>query len=655
MRSWAGRAYERTFRCAMGALTLLLCAGLLSAQYVGSTACKECHPVQYQKQSSSPHAKALATARPGAPGEWAFGAGQKAITYLSYQSEDWYLERGLSFYAASKRMAPTPGHQGAVDLPYPTLAAGASVARCFRCHSTGTLRLSSTGAIEPAENGVGCESCHGPGAEHVRSADPAKIGNPKRLNAVEMNRFCGTCHRRPPEPAEVNDGRVAIGLKFDWSNRWNVRQQPAYLSQSACFRASGGELSCITCHDPHTAANPSAASYDQRCASCHTDVKHLAPTPGVACVSCHMPNVSATSEMQFTNHWIGVYSSANPLVPAHSPGTRPPLDLPPTEAGKHQPPNDVAGMRPLFEQAIAAEEERPGSPQLAHRLETLGLFLKETGNPSAAELPLRRAVQLNRDRHAAETASSEIELAQILQTLGRSQDAIALFQQAAGEADARASAQAYESLARLDVANRAAYYAKAVAAEETAWGKSNPRVATQLSNLALASRAGRESTASETLLRRALDIQVAAFGRNHYQTAATINNLASVLQDLGKLAEAENLWREALSIFRQKLPNSPEIAAVSANLADVLNRKGDKPGAIALLREAIANDEAAGGADTVEAAADLAGLAHLLQQSGDQTGAEPLLRRALSIYEARLGSESFPARETKLMLEGTRR
>jgi len=281
----------------------------------------------------------------------------------------------------------------------------------------------------------------------------------------------------------------------------------------------------------------------------------------------------------------------------------------------------------------------------------LGLFLKELGKPAGGEQALRQALDLNRLRHSSETSSSEVELALLLQTIGKRREATELFRKASAGTDARAAALGYENLARLDPVNAASYYEKAAAAERIAWGKTSPRVATQLSNQALALKAEAGKT-REVLLRQALEIQEAAFGRSHYQTAATLSNLASVLQSLGKLDEAEKLSREAFSIFSQRLPHTLELAAVCANLADILNRKGDGSGAIGFLRLAIANDEAGGGADSVETAADLAGLARLLQQSDDSSEAGALFRRALSIYESKLGADSVPAREVRRSLGG---
>ena len=123
-----------------------------------------------------------------------------AITYVSQLDEDTYAEHGLTYYASTKSMARTPGHKTSADVLYPTFDPVASVLRCFRCHSTGPVKLGAGYAIEPSDTGVRCEACHGPGAGHVQSGGgKGTIRNPGQLNAVELNEFCGTCHRKAPE------------------------------------------------------------------------------------------------------------------------------------------------------------------------------------------------------------------------------------------------------------------------------------------------------------------------------------------------------------------------------------------------------------------------------------------------------------------------
>ena len=284
----------------------LLLAPVCLAQFAGSKACAGCHAAQYRTQSKSGHAHALALAPAGSPGHWAFGAGAKAITYVSQADEDWYVEHGMSYYPAKKAMAATPGHANGGDLRFRTFDPVASVLRCFRCHSTGPLSLGQGHSIQPAEPGVHCESCHGDGAAHVKSNGAAgTIFNPKRLSAAELNQYCGTCHRKPPE----------VGEESDWSNAWNVRHQPTYLDRAACFRKSKGALSCLTCHDPHASLSQTAADYDKRCSGCHRTVKHRTATSGQSCVGCHMPQVTTSAQLQFTNHWIGIYAKGNRLMP----------------------------------------------------------------------------------------------------------------------------------------------------------------------------------------------------------------------------------------------------------------------------------------------------------------------------------------------------
>jgi hypothetical protein len=82
----------------------------------------------------------------------------------------------------------------------------------------------------------------------------------------------------------------------------------AAMRLSKCYRASGGKMNCLTCHDPHNDVN-----YNARCAQCHATVVHKARA-GNDCVSCHMPKrvVTQISHAALTNHRI-VASPGEPL------------------------------------------------------------------------------------------------------------------------------------------------------------------------------------------------------------------------------------------------------------------------------------------------------------------------------------------------------
>jgi len=182
---------------------------------------------------------------------------------------------------------------------YRTFAPDSNILRCFQCHSTGKLGLTESRSIVPGEAGVRCESCHGPGAMHAAKPGRDNIVNPSRLTAAAINDLCGQCHRMPP----------AQGAATNFENPWNVRHQPVYFSQSACFLKSAGKLSCISCHDPHQDTKPRG---DEKCAECHAQTRHVSNVSNKSCVTCHMPVVNPSPLLGFANHWIGVYRLTGP-------------------------------------------------------------------------------------------------------------------------------------------------------------------------------------------------------------------------------------------------------------------------------------------------------------------------------------------------------
>jgi tetratricopeptide (TPR) repeat protein len=619
-------------------ISILLLCRIGSAQYIGSEACHACHSVQFEKHSKSGHAHALALAPSGSPGHWAFGAGAKAITYVSQADQDSYLEHGLSYYAATKSMALTPGHTSAAGMRYRTFDPVASVLRCFRCHSTGPLRLGAGYSIEPSEPGVHCESCHGPGAAHVKSSGAAgTIQNPNRLKAAELNVFCGSCHRKPPEAGE----------ETDWSNSWNTRHEPDYLSHAACFRKSNEQLSCLTCHDPHAPLSRSVTEYDKRCLGCHQAVRHRVAVTSRACVDCHMPQVATSGQLHFTNHWIGIYEKGAKLVPARraTKGLIPLRLAVPVSRGLTSP-GDPSSLKPLFEQALQDRAKELGAehPQVARSASDLGLFLKSQGNPVAAEAPLRKALEIDQASGGAMVSADQENLATVLEAAGKHQEAFELLRKAGQGPDPGVAARCLAALAFLDPGNAESYYRLALKKEETASGVDHPRVAVLLNDLALALRQKDDNRSAEPLFRRALAIQEKALGPNHAAAATTLNNLGSLLESTGQLAEAERLERRALRIFEEKLgPESMELATTCSNLADLLWTKGDRASAVNLYRRAVSVDESVYGPEDPEVAADLANLGMLLKESGQNAAGDGSLRRALAIYEKTFGPNSLQA------------
>jgi Cytochrome c554 and c-prime len=207
-----------------------------------------------------------------APIEWAFGLGHKGQTYI-YERDGGFYESRLSFYKSLQALDLTTGHDASNpdDLKSAMgrwLDAG-EARRCFGCHTTASNVGGhfDTSHLTP---GVQCESCHGPGANHVAAmkagkieAGHAAIFNPKKLDPVASVDFCGACHRTW---ADVVLGEQKLRSVM------NVRFQPYRLEDSKCWRNSQGDarLQCIACHNPHEQLNQEASSYDAKCLTCHS-------------------------------------------------------------------------------------------------------------------------------------------------------------------------------------------------------------------------------------------------------------------------------------------------------------------------------------------------------------------------------------------------
>ena len=159
----------------------------------------------------------------------------------------------------------------------------------------------------PRELGVRCEVCHGPGAAHAADPPHNHPHNPARMTALEMNAFCGKCHR-----LDLDTGEELTNLRDP-----RILRSPArMLASSACFRKSANRLHCVTCHSPHAPLERNLAKYDATCRRCHAAPRHAQSVAGRACAACHLPAVGM-GELLFTNHRIGVYSAKDQLTPVN--------------------------------------------------------------------------------------------------------------------------------------------------------------------------------------------------------------------------------------------------------------------------------------------------------------------------------------------------
>ena len=154
---------------------------------------------------------------------------------------------------------------------------------------------------------------------------------------------------------------------------------------------------------------------------------------------------------------------------------------------------------------------------------------------------------------------------------------------------------------------------------------------------------GRVKQFGERLVRFALSVRTTVLGLDHPDTAQCMNDLAVVLDEKGRSAEAEPLYRQALEIRERILgPDHPATAESINNVACLL----DEEAALPLLRRALQIRESSlgiGHSDTINSLQNLGSTLDLL---GKKTEARDAFERALGVCESHFGPESLAVADT---------
>ncbi|MDF1535766.1 MAG: multiheme c-type cytochrome [bacterium] len=288
----------------------------LERDYTGSRACERCHEDVYRQWSLTSHARTLRDPRenPRAiaavfTGEETFKAADVEFVIGVHWTQRYAIERD-----GELRIAKGVWSLDEDKWVRSTWREQLWRESCSGCHLTGYDPYQDTWV----EKGVGCEMCHGPGGDHVRTGKSGHIVNPADLEWRLSSSICASCHTNGHD--RTGQFRFPVGylpgddlahyyrgllphvgqgedtFKGDGSLEDRLRSFAYWLEQF--FKPS--RFTCKQCKSLHIhyswdeAAGRVDLTKAQYCLSCHEEIHddpdhRFETVSDVDCSSCHEP------------------------------------------------------------------------------------------------------------------------------------------------------------------------------------------------------------------------------------------------------------------------------------------------------------------------------------------------------------------------------
>jgi predicted CXXCH cytochrome family protein len=320
-----------------------------AGEYVGSETCKSCHADIYDRWKKTPmanvvrdphqHPEAIIPDFSKPDPLLTFSKDDIALVYGSVWKQRYFTKVGSDYFPfpaqwdlTHKMWRPYFVENGAdwwATLFPPDNFQRPTGQLCDGCHSVNydiaTKKLT--------EWNVGCESCHGPGGDHVKNPVRQTVINPARLDYVRATDTCIQCHSQGRPPSNPINGKyydwpAGFHMGLELSNFWRLEQRKLgdtsfyYFPDGTAHknRMQGNDftqslmytrgVTCFSCHDVHGTANAAELREpsSQMCLACHgpntqngprtTSIEehthHKANSAGSQCIACHMPKIEQT-------------------------------------------------------------------------------------------------------------------------------------------------------------------------------------------------------------------------------------------------------------------------------------------------------------------------------------------------------------------------
>lgn len=246
----------------------------------------------------------------------------------------------ITFYTQKEQWDMAPGFAGGFNSRFTRLIN----MECMTCHNALPEHVEgSVNKYAHVPQGINCERCHGPGEVHVKTKMAGQIVdtsqhpdftivNPADLSVDLQMNLCQRCHLQGV--AVLNEGRFWDDFKPGMhlkevmqvflpeyrgagaEDQFLMASHVERLKESECFAA--GELSCITCHNPHVSVRVSQQNhFNAACVDCHRGTQRDSCTEEIQqrilannndCSGCHMPKSASIDipHVAITDHNIRI-------------------------------------------------------------------------------------------------------------------------------------------------------------------------------------------------------------------------------------------------------------------------------------------------------------------------------------------------------------